>query len=67
VVFGLSSVSFFIYVILPLVYLFTVCVCVWGGGQGLVTKSRYDSLQEFKKLYAHEHEPCSNLVSAIKV
>ncbi|KAH8956488.1 hypothetical protein BDL97_07G041200 [Sphagnum fallax] len=34
--------------------------------KGLVTKSRYDSLQEFKKLYAHEHEPCSNLLSAIK-
>ncbi len=44
----------------------SLSVCV-GGGQGLVTKSRYDSLQEFKKLYAHEHEPCSNLVSAIKV
>jgi malate dehydrogenase (oxaloacetate-decarboxylating)(NADP+) len=34
--------------------------------KGLVTKSRFETLQEFKKPYAHEHEPCGNLVSAIK-
>ncbi|CAK9231250.1 unnamed protein product [Sphagnum troendelagicum] len=34
--------------------------------KGLVTKARYESLQEFKKPFAHEHLPCSTLVSAIK-
>ncbi|CAK9275850.1 unnamed protein product [Sphagnum jensenii] len=34
--------------------------------KGLVTKARYESLQEFKKPFAHEHPPCSTLVSAIK-
>ncbi len=54
----------FVYILLPWpepVFLISVV------GQGLVTKSRFETLQEFKKPYAHEHEPCGNLVSAIKV
>jgi malate dehydrogenase (oxaloacetate-decarboxylating)(NADP+) len=34
--------------------------------KGLVTKSRYDSLQEFKRPYAHEHPPAYNLLDAVK-
>ncbi|KAH9544841.1 hypothetical protein CY35_12G016400 [Sphagnum magellanicum] len=34
--------------------------------KGLVTKARYDSLQEFKKPYAHEHPACPTFLSAIK-
>lgn len=32
-----------------------------------MTKSRYDSLQEFKRPYAHEHPPANNLLDAVKV
>lgn len=35
--------------------------------QGLVTKSRFDSLQAFKQPFAHEHTPISDLVTIIKV
>ncbi|KAJ7557363.1 hypothetical protein O6H91_05G123700 [Diphasiastrum complanatum] len=34
--------------------------------QGLVTKSRFESLQHFKQNYAHEHEPCEDLLSTVK-
>jgi len=34
--------------------------------QGLVTKSRFDSLQAFKKPFAHEHTPIPKLVDIIK-
>jgi malate dehydrogenase (oxaloacetate-decarboxylating)(NADP+) len=34
--------------------------------KGLVTKARYESLQEFKKPYAHEHPACPTFLSAIK-
>jgi malate dehydrogenase (oxaloacetate-decarboxylating)(NADP+) len=34
--------------------------------KGLVTKARLDSLQEFKKPFAHEHAPAGDLVTAIK-
>lgn len=40
---------------------------LWGAFQGLVTKARFDSLQEFKKPFAHEHAPAGDLVTAIKV
>lgn len=32
---------------------------IYVVGQGLVTKSRFETLQKFKKPYGHEHEPCS--------
>jgi hypothetical protein len=35
--------------------------------QGLVTKSRYESLQEHKRPYAHDHPPAQDLLSAVKV
>lgn len=35
--------------------------------KGLVTKSRYESLQEHKRPYAHEHPPAHDLLSAVKV
>ncbi|KAJ4768494.1 Malic enzyme [Rhynchospora pubera] len=34
--------------------------------KGLIVNSRMDSLQSFKKPWAHEHEPVKNLVDAIK-
>ncbi|KAM0837845.1 hypothetical protein ACQ4PT_061365 [Festuca glaucescens] len=34
--------------------------------KGLIVSSRKDSIQPFKKLYAHEHEPVKDLLSAIK-
>ena len=35
--------------------------------QGLIVGSRKDSLQHFKKPWAHEHEPVKDLVDAVKV
>lgn len=35
--------------------------------QGLIVSSRKDSLQHFKKPWAHEHEPVNNLLDAVKV
>lgn len=35
--------------------------------QGLVTKSRYESLQEHKRPYAHDQPPANDLLSAVKV
>ena len=35
--------------------------------QGLIVSSRKDSLQHFKKPWAHEHEPVRNLVDAVNV
>ncbi|TXG61457.1 hypothetical protein EZV62_012820 [Acer yangbiense] len=34
--------------------------------KGLIVSSRKDSLQHFKKPWAHEHEPVSNLLDAVK-
>ncbi|KAL6334858.1 hypothetical protein AAG906_023663 [Vitis piasezkii] len=34
--------------------------------KGLIVSSRMDSLQHFKKPWAHEHEPIKNLVDAVK-
>ncbi|KAL5706254.1 malate dehydrogenase (oxaloacetate-decarboxylating) (NADP(+)) [Ranunculus cassubicifolius] len=34
--------------------------------KGLVVKSRMESLQSFKKPWAHDHEPIDNLVDAVK-
>lgn len=34
--------------------------------KGLVVKSRWESLQHFKKNFAHEHEGCKDLLSAVK-
>ncbi|XP_051225967.1 NADP-dependent malic enzyme [Lolium perenne] len=34
--------------------------------KGLIVSSRKESIQPFKKLYAHEHEPVKDLLSAIK-
>ncbi|XP_010526436.1 PREDICTED: NADP-dependent malic enzyme 1 isoform X2 [Tarenaya hassleriana] len=34
--------------------------------KGLIVNSRMDSLQQFKKPWAHEHEPLNNLFDAIK-
>lgn len=34
--------------------------------KGLIVSSRMDSLQEFKKPWAHEHEPVTELVDAVK-
>ncbi|KAL2924651.1 NADP-dependent malic enzyme, partial [Bienertia sinuspersici] len=34
--------------------------------KGLIVSSRANSLQEFKKPWAHEHEPLGDLISAIK-
>lgn len=34
--------------------------------KGLVTASRMESLQHFKKPYAHAHEPCNDALSAVK-
>ncbi|MCO5611668.1 hypothetical protein L7F22_065923 [Adiantum nelumboides] len=34
--------------------------------KGLVVKSRLESLQPFKKSFAHEHEECHDLLSAVK-
>ncbi|KAL2500920.1 NADP-dependent malic enzyme 4 [Forsythia ovata] len=34
--------------------------------KGLIVKSRKESLQHFKKPWAHEHEPCNNLLDAVK-
>jgi len=35
--------------------------------QGLIVSSRKDSLQHFKKPWAHEHEPVRNLLDAVNV
>uniref|UniRef100_A0A0D9YEU1 Malic enzyme n=1 Tax=Oryza glumipatula TaxID=40148 RepID=A0A0D9YEU1_9ORYZ len=35
--------------------------------KGLIVSSRKDSLQPFKKRYAHEHEPVKDLLDAVKV
>ncbi|KAJ7969546.1 Malic enzyme [Quillaja saponaria] len=35
--------------------------------KGLIVSSRKDSLQHFKKPWAHEHEPVKNLLDAVKV
>jgi malate dehydrogenase (oxaloacetate-decarboxylating)(NADP+) len=34
--------------------------------KGLIVKSRMESLQHFKKPWAHEHEPCKGLLDAVK-
>ncbi|XVF74511.1 hypothetical protein PTKIN_Ptkin13bG0116100 [Pterospermum kingtungense] len=34
--------------------------------KGLIVKSRFDSLQHFKKPWAHDHEPIKKLVDAVK-
>ncbi|KAH7299704.1 hypothetical protein KP509_24G025200 [Ceratopteris richardii] len=34
--------------------------------KGLIVKSRLDSLQRHKKNFAHEHEECRDLISAVK-
>ncbi|KZV21636.1 NADP-dependent malic enzyme [Dorcoceras hygrometricum] len=34
--------------------------------KGLIVKSRLESLQPFKKRWAHEHEPVKNLLDAVK-
>uniref|UniRef100_J3L3Y9 Malic enzyme n=2 Tax=Oryza brachyantha TaxID=4533 RepID=J3L3Y9_ORYBR len=34
--------------------------------KGLIVSSRKDSIQPFKKRYAHEHEPVKNLLDAVK-
>ncbi|XP_008810493.2 NADP-dependent malic enzyme isoform X1 [Phoenix dactylifera] len=34
--------------------------------KGLIVRSRKESLQHFKKPWAHEHEPVSNLLDAVK-
>lgn len=34
--------------------------------KGLIVKSRWESLQHFKKNFAHEHEGCRDLLSAVK-
>lgn len=35
--------------------------------QGLIVGSRKDSLQHFKKPWAHDHEPVKELLDAVKV
>ncbi|GAA0141265.1 cytosolic NADP-malic enzyme-like protein [Lithospermum erythrorhizon] len=35
--------------------------------KGLIVKSRLDSLQDFKRPWAHEHETVPNLINAVKV
>lgn len=35
--------------------------------QGLIVRSRLESLQHFKKPWAHEHEPVKTLLEAVKV
>ncbi|KAL8458367.1 hypothetical protein ACS0TY_036038 [Phlomoides rotata] len=35
--------------------------------KGLIVRSRMDSLQHFKRPWAHEHEPVKNLLDAVKV
>lgn len=35
--------------------------------KGLVVRSRMESLQDFKKNWAHEHEPVKDLLDVIKV
>lgn len=35
--------------------------------QGLIVSSRKESVQHFKKPWAHEHEPVKDLLSAVKV
>uniref|UniRef100_A0A2N9I2A1 Malic enzyme NAD-binding domain-containing protein n=1 Tax=Fagus sylvatica TaxID=28930 RepID=A0A2N9I2A1_FAGSY len=37
-----------------------------GAGEGLIVSSRKDSLQHFKKPWAHEHEPVKDLLHAVK-
>lgn len=35
--------------------------------QGLIVNSRRESLQHFKKPWAHDHEPVKDLLGAVKV
>jgi hypothetical protein len=35
--------------------------------KGLIVRSRKESLQHFKKPWAHEHEPVKNLLDAVNV
>ena len=35
--------------------------------QGLIVSSRKESLQHFKKPWAHDHEPVKGLLDAVKV
>lgn len=35
--------------------------------QGLIVRSRFKTLQHFKKPWAHEHEPVRDIVDAVKV
>lgn len=35
--------------------------------QGLIVSGRKETLQAFKKPWAHEHEPVNNLLDAVKV
>lgn len=35
--------------------------------QGLIVSSRKESLQHFKQNWAHEHEPVTTLLDAVKV
>jgi malate dehydrogenase (oxaloacetate-decarboxylating)(NADP+) len=35
--------------------------------KGLIVSSRKESLQHFKKPWAHEHEPVKNLLDAVNV
>ena len=41
--------------------------CSWIIFQGLIVSSRKESLQHFKKPWAHEHEPVKDLIDAVKV
>lgn len=41
--------------------------CFFIDSKGLITKSRYDSLQDHKKAFAHDLPPCSSLLEAIKL
>lgn len=41
--------------------------CFFIDSKGLITKSRYDSLQDHKKPFAHDLAPCSSLVEAVEI
>lgn len=45
----------------------SLCIHFLFCMQGLIVSSRKDSLQHFKKPWAHEHEPVNNLLDAVKV
>lgn len=40
---------------------------IWMHLQGLIVSHRKESLQHFKKPWAHEHEACTTLLDAVKV